>query len=242
MCSKSFPTKRHLNDHWKRKHPDISKTSNSYGQTNPIESRTSPKVSAHHQEDGYVSYNRQQNQQPVQGQGTLPGFHQHYQQHQNAPSSGRQNSFKCDLCHALFPNNYALEFHLSVHLPPPHTPSTHLPPVTPQDVPQQLQNQHHLQQQSQQSVIANDLPLSHLPEPQEENVGSLLRSIYSCPDQQMISANVDTNFLGYPNNATDSSQHCVPYTSHVDAVSRASNHDPSLLDYQMLDSLPIDCL
>ena len=176
-CGKLFPTRRHLQEHRRNKHRQEESA--------PV---PAPAPALQPQNMGHSlgqwSHSRVHNKPTPPS--PLPSF-------SAAPPAYPPRQLRCDLCHAQFGSELALEKHFSLHWPGVGVggeggagelgPARHPVQVTGSDLP---------------------LPLPH--EPLEENVGSLLRQVYHTEHQaefgQTKPGHVqqqEQNFIEYPN-------------------------------------------
>ncbi len=218
LCKKTFPTKRHLNEHCKRKHG-----------SNAAQKATSPETNGHFSPSPACS-SQTGFQVQVQEQ-SLPAF-----QHQYPPYS--RNLPTCDFA------NEALENHLLGHLPQPTTTTTTSSASTTATP---------TSSESQVVVTGNDLPLPQICESGEENVGSLMRLVYGCTSDNQNASTNEMHFYSSnsPQVATtqhQQQQHEIHHQQQqqqqrvIATQQHIHQEPPSLIDYPILEGLPIDCL
>lgn len=123
-CGKGFPTKRHLNDHSKRKHrtPITTKETfelSSSSSPNYPEETLAPQYQ-HRPPPSYESH-CQQNRLPSMGQSFS------LQCGANQISASNPGQFSCELCHASFGTEQGLEDHLMSHFPPSNRTADEMP-------------------------------------------------------------------------------------------------------------------
>jgi hypothetical protein len=243
-CSKTFPTKRHLHEHSKRKHNE------------GIDSSPAKKTEDQQQVPEQVSQQHQQPSQPPRLPSILPHLKQEQQHHHQEPLQQHPG---------YYPNSIASAY--QQQQPPSFYP--HPPPQYDQYLMTSV-------------VTGSDLALPQIPEttaaeslPKEEedeaeNVGSLMRLVYSCSDSNSSpspssssssSASSSSSFVNgrmQPNYSerhphvhqvhlyhhhSDKVQHQPHHPHHHHQQQQQQHSDQQLVsDYPILEGLPIDCL
>ena len=158
-CGKVFSSRRHLQEHKRTKHRD--------GVAPLPTVPTVPSVPMVEQNMGH-NLGQYFNVTRPGCDGVLPPFSRQslglggpggpgYPQPPAAASAsimpGLRGDFRCEVCHSYFPSESHLEKHFSTHWPP--------------------------QEETGLKLTGHDLTLSQIQDPVEENVGSLLRQVYS---------------------------------------------------------------
>ncbi len=189
MCPKNFPTRRHLHEHAKRKHP---------GSPQANAAAAAEEQAKKEREFVEQQQPQQQQQQPLpamqppayphqqQQQHPLPAFHYHHPGQHNFQPSSALPRLSCDLCPASFPDEATLETHVLSHFPAP------LQPVATSVVSSAASSNAHPDFNSWAITGGSDPPMP-LPPPvvqhhnpaatEDSNVGSLMRLVYNCSDQ-----------------------------------------------------------
>lgn len=207
VCSKKFPTKRHLHEHGKRKHPAAPLGSVASPQTPSTNMAPSPAPSTAASISSSFSSSSTCCSSP-QSLESPPDYNKSYQRQQQYQTNGM--GYGQDMSY-YYPNYNCQQ--------------------------QQQQDQQKLDSNGHHpAVMGTDLPLPQLSCPaveEDHNVGSLLRLVYSCPDQ------LDNDQTGdYQQQQQQQQQSAAePVKSEVTVCS----NEP-LMDYPMLDGISLDYL
>merc|ERR1711892_251937 len=199
-CGKMFPTRRHLQEHRRNKHSENNNLGSVGSTPLPPPMMTLPPQNMGHNIGQYFTARTKTNMvpsapvlPPFPRQPLTPnmGYNTACQPLARSDSASVMShrsdmsekvAFRCEVCHAFFPSEVALEKHFVSHWPQNSTDD--------------------VISGSQVKVTGNDLPLPQIEhEPVEENVGSILRQVYHTEHTEFSAHKIHTmndNFMEYP--------------------------------------------
>jgi len=191
-CGKMFPTRRHLQEHRRNKHRENNNLGSVGSTPLPPPMMTLPPQNMGHNIGQYFTARSKTNMVPSAP--VLPPFSrqpltpnmgyntacQPLVRPDQRTDMSEKVSVRCEVCHAFFPSELALEKHFASHWP-------------------QNSSDDGISG-NQVKVTGNDLPLPQI-EHVEENVGSILRQVYHTEHTEFGAHkihNMNDNFMEYP--------------------------------------------